>query len=225
MLVLWDIDHTLIDGGSVSRRAYAAAFRRAAGRELEVTWQFDGQTELAAASGVLRAHGIDPSDGRLERFLDLIVAELRERTDELRAEGRVLPGAAEALAALADLGVTQSVLTGNLRSIALLKLGALGLEDRLDLRIGAFGEDGYERTDLPEVAFDRTERYLGHRHSGADTVIIGDTLRDVGTARAAGARAIAVATGTVSAAELAAAGADIVLPDLADTDAVLKAIG
>ena len=223
-LVLWDIDHTLIDGGNASRRAYAAAFRRAAGRELEVTWQFDGQTELSAASGVLRAHGIDPADGMLERFLDLIVVELRAREDELRTEGRVLPGAAEALAALAELGVTQSVLTGNLRAIALLKLGALGLEDHLDLRIGGFGDDSYERTELPRAVFDRTERYLGHRYSGVDTVIIGDTLRDVATAQAAGARAIAVATGTVSAADLAAAGADVVLADLADTETVLKAV-
>jgi phosphoglycolate phosphatase-like HAD superfamily hydrolase len=223
-LVLWDIDCTLIDGGNVSRRAYAAAFRRAVGRELEVTWRFDGQTELSAASWVLRTHGIDPAGGMLERFLDLIVVELRARKEELRTEGRVLPGAAQALAALAELGVTQSVLTGNLRAIALLKLGALGLEDHLDLRIGGFGGDGYERTELPRAVFDRTERYLGHRHSGTDTVIIGDTLRDVATARAAGARAIAVATGNVSAAELAAAGADVVLADLANTESVLKAI-
>jgi phosphoglycolate phosphatase len=95
--VLWDIDHTLIDAGGVSRRAYAAAFRAVAGRDLEVAWEFDGQTELSAASGVLRAHGIDPSGGVLEEFLDRIVAELRARSDELRAEGRVLPGASEAL--------------------------------------------------------------------------------------------------------------------------------
>jgi phosphoglycolate phosphatase len=221
LLVLWDIDHTLIDGGGASRRAYAAAFRRATGRELELIWQFDGRTELAAASEVLRAHGVDPG---LERFLDLIVEELEARAGELRSEGRVLPGAVSALTALAGLGVTQSVLTGNLRAIAVLKLTALGLEDLLDLRVGAFGDDGYERTDLPEAAFGRTEKYLGHRYSGQDTVIIGDTLRDVATAKAAGARAIAVATGTVSAADLAAAGADVVLPDLADTGAVLAAI-
>lgn len=44
------------------------------------------------------------------------------------------------------------------------------------------------------------------------------------TARAAGARAVGVATGVNSAEELAAAGADVVLPDLADTARVLRAI-
>ncbi|MFD2356394.1 HAD family hydrolase [Nonomuraea ferruginea] len=73
-------------------------------------------------------------------------------------------------------------------------------------------------------AFKRTERHLGHRHSGADTVIIGDTLRDIATAHAAGARIVAVATGTDSVAELRAAGADIVLPDLTDTCALQRAV-
>jgi phosphoglycolate phosphatase len=59
LLVLWDVDHTLIESGGVSRRAYAAAFRRATGQELELVWQFDGRTELAAAAEVFRAHGVD----------------------------------------------------------------------------------------------------------------------------------------------------------------------
>jgi phosphoglycolate phosphatase-like HAD superfamily hydrolase len=215
----------LIEGGGVSRRAYAAAFRRATGRDLELDWQFDGRTGLAAASGVLSAHGIDPGDGRLERFLDLIVEELRLREGELASQGRVLPGAVEAIAAFGAVpGVYRSVLTGNLRAIALLKLSALRLDHHFDLRVGAYGDDAFERTDLPASAFDRTEKYLGYRHSGADTVIVGDTVRDVATARAAGARAIAVATGTVPEAELRAAGADIVLPDLTDTEAVVAAI-
>lgn len=222
-LVLWDIDHTLIDGGGVSRRAYAVAFRRVAGRELEYRWEFDGRTELAAATEVLRAHGLDPGDGRLETFLDLIVEELRTRQSELAAEGVVLPGAKQALEALRTRA-HQSVLTGNLHAIAMLKLTALRLDALLDTRVGAYGDDGYERTDLPAVVFDRTEKYLGYRHSGADTVIVGDTIRDVTTARAAGARAVAVATGTVSEADLKAAGADIVLENLADTEAVLTAI-
>jgi phosphoglycolate phosphatase-like HAD superfamily hydrolase len=224
-LILWDIDQTLIEGGGVSRRAYAAAFRRATGRELELPWEFDGRTELAAASGVLRAHGIDSGAGRLERFLDLIVEELSLREAELASQGRVLPGASEALTALgATPGVRQSVLTGNLRALATLKLTALRIDHHFDLRVGAYGDDGFERTDLPASAFDRTQKYLGHRHSGADTVIVGDTLRDVATARAAGTRAIAVATGTTPEAELRAAGADVVLTDLTDTKAVVAAI-
>nr|WP_272924033.1 HAD hydrolase-like protein [Streptomyces sp. SID3343] len=223
---MWDIDHTLIDGGTVSRRAYAAAFREVTGRDLELPWQFDGRTELAAASEVLRVHGLEPADdGLLDAFIELIVTELHEREAELAAEGRTLPGAAAALTKVGAVeGVHQSVLTGNLYPLAVLKMNVFELADHIDFRVGAYGGDAYERTDLPDLAFARAEQFLGRRYGGADTVIVGDTVRDVATAKAAGARAVAVATGATSAEALAAAGADAVLPDLADTDAVLRAV-
>ncbi|MFJ2028758.1 HAD hydrolase-like protein [Streptosporangium sp. NPDC087985] len=225
LLVLWDIDHTLIDGGTVSRQAYAAAFRRATGLSLRQPWRFDGRTELAAATEALRTHGLDPDDGLLGTFTDLLVAELRDRADDMAADGHALPGAADALTAVGAVpGVRQSVLTGNLYPLAVLKMTVFGLAGHVDFRLGAYGGDAFERADLPVHAFDRTEQHLGRRHSGADTVIIGDTLRDIATARAAGARIVAVATGTNSVAELRAAGADVVLPDLADTAAVLHAV-
>ncbi|HEY1488969.1 MAG TPA: haloacid dehalogenase-like hydrolase [Micromonosporaceae bacterium] len=225
MLVLWDIDHTLIDGGAVSRLAYATAFQRVAGRPMDVPWLFNGRTELAAATEVMRAHGVEPEPALIATFMELLVAEYRDRFDDLAAHGRVLPGVVDALAAVGTMAqVHQSVLTGNLYELAVLKLTALGLAERVDFRIGAYGGDAYERTDLPVHAFDRTERFLGRRYVGADTVIIGDTVRDIVTARAVGARAVGVATGRTTSAELAAAGADVVLADLADTTRVLRAI-
>ncbi|WP_331766876.1 HAD hydrolase-like protein [Embleya sp. NBC_00896] len=115
-------------------------------------------------------------------------------------------------------------MVGNLYSLAVLKMNVFGLAGHVDFRIGAYGDDAYERVDLPARAFARTEEHLGRRHVGADTVIVGDTLRDVATARAVGARCVAVATGTTSLAPLTTAGADAVLPDLADTAAVLDAV-
>jgi len=225
LLVLWDIDHTLIDAGTVLRPAYAAAFRKATGIALEQPWRFDGRTELAAATDELRAHGLDPDGGLLDTFTSLLVAEHQARAGDLAADGHVLPGAADVLTAAGGIpGVRQSVLTGNLYPLAVLKLTVFGLAGHVDFRLGAYGGDAFERTDLPVHAFDRTEQYLGWRHSGADTVIIGDTPRDIATAHAAGARIVAVATGTSSVAELKSAGADVVLPDLTNTAAVLSAL-
>ncbi|WP_433375125.1 HAD hydrolase-like protein [Streptosporangium sp. CA-115845] len=223
--MLWDIDHTLIDPGAVARQAYAEAFRKATGLTLEQPWQFDGRTELAAATDALRAHGLNPDAGLLDGFIELLIMELRDRAGDLAAGGRALPGAADALIAVGAVpGVRQSVLTGNLHPLAVLKLAVFGLDRHIDFRLGAYGGDAFERADLPAHAFKRTEQHLGRRHSGADTVIVGDTLRDIATAHAAGTRVVAVATGTNSVAELQAAGADIVLPDLADTGAVLHAV-
>jgi len=224
-LVLWDIDQTLIEVGGATRQAYGAAFFRVAGRPLDQPWAFNGRTELAAATDVLRAHGIEASPGYVDAFIALVVEELHSRADQMRREGRVLPGADAALRACHGVaGLKQSVLTGNLYPLAALKVSVFGLGEHLDLRLGAFGGDAFERTDLPAHAWRRAERVLGHRFRGADTVIIGDTLLDVAAGRAAGARVVAVATGPAPADDLRAAGADAVLPDLTDTQAVLSAV-
>ncbi len=123
--------------------------------------------------------------------------------------------------------VYQSVLTGNVRPLAEVKLTALGLRDGIDLCIGAYGDDHEDRTELVHVARRRAAGVVGQSasaFSGTSTVVIGDTPLDVSAARAAGARAVGVATGSYSAAELAEAGAHAVLADLTDTTGVLRAL-
>jgi hypothetical protein len=123
--------------------------------------------------------------------------------------------------------VHQSVVTGNIRLLAEVKLAALGLRNGLDLCIGAYGDDHEDRTELVQVARRRAAAVHGRTpaaFAGTSTVVIGDTPLDVTAALAAGARAVGVATGSHSAADLRAAGAHAVLPDLTDTDVVLKAL-
>jgi len=123
--------------------------------------------------------------------------------------------------------IHQSVLTGNIRSVAEVKLAALGLREWLDLCIGAYGDDHEDRTELVEVARRRAAAVHGRSAAafgGTATVVIGDTPLDISAALAAGARAVGVATGSYSAGDLVMAGADAVLPDLTDTAAVLRAL-
>ncbi len=223
--VLWDVDQTLIEGGGVTQRAYAAAFHATTGQHLTEAWRFDGRTELAAVTDVLRLHGLEPSPELVNAFTEQLVVEFRRRAEDLAVGGRVLPGATAALAAVAALpAVDQSVLTGNLYPLAVLKLRLFGLAHYIDFRIGAYGGDAYDRTDLPARALRRSAQVLGRYYAGNDTVIVGDTLRDIAAARAIGARAVAVATGPYSVQDLENAGADVVLADLADTATVLQAI-
>jgi phosphoglycolate phosphatase len=56
----------------------------------------------------------------------------------------------------------------------------------------------------------------------ARVVVMGDTPHDIEGARVANARCIAVATGGFTEEQLAAAGADVVLPDLTDTARVVE---
>jgi phosphoglycolate phosphatase-like HAD superfamily hydrolase len=120
------------------------------------------------------------------------------------------------------------VLTGNIRPLAEAKLTALGLREGLDMCIGAYGDDHEDRAQLVEVARRRAAavhgRFLPSAFAGTSTVVIGDTPLDISAALSAGARAIGVATGSYSAADLASAGAHAVLPTLTDTSLVLDTL-
>jgi len=135
-----------------------------------------------------------------------------------------MPGASAAVAALAEAGARQSVLTGNVRPLAELKLGLAGLGEHLDLDVGAYGDVHEVRAELVPVARQAARETYGTDFGGMSTVLVGDTSLDVAAALAAGARAVGVATGSCSAAELAGAGAHVVLPGLTDVSLVLAAV-
>lgn len=223
-LVLWDVDHTLIDCDGIGREAHEAALARIIGREPELPF-LGGRTDLGVIAEALRAYGIDPTPAVLDEACATLAAEFQARAGRLAVRGRALDGAATALARLdSDPGVVQSLLTGNLRPIAEIKLTAYGLGARLDLDAGAYGGDHTDRAELVGLARKRATQRYGDPFDAATTVVIGDTPNDVTAGQRGGAHTIAVATGRNPAAELRAAGADVVLPNLADLEALLAAI-
>jgi phosphoglycolate phosphatase-like HAD superfamily hydrolase len=224
-LLLWDIDHTLIETRGVGGKIYAEAFLQVTGHALEKMPELAGRTEPVIFSEALKVNGIKPGEDLYGQFAAEQARGYAAHLDELRARGRALPGAAEALHALSERNdVIQSVLTGNTRPSAEIKLRAFGLDRYLDFDTGAYGTDDYTRANLVNVARQRAEKAHGINFDDSATVLIGDTPNDVAAAQASRARVIAVATGKDSASDLTAAGADTVLPDLTDTAAVLAAI-
>ena len=224
-LVLWDVDHTLIETRGVGTLLYRSAFETVTGRSVEHHVEITGRTELAIVAESLRLHGIEASDHVIERYRVELVKQYEENSDELRERGRALPGAVEALAALAkEPGVVQTVLTGNLRAVALVKLRAFGLDQYIDFEAGAFGEDDSKRAQLVAVARQRAGAKYSARFTRLNTVIIGDTANDVIAAHEGGARAVAVASGASAVGQLLEAGAEVVLPDLVDTAQVVEAV-
>jgi phosphoglycolate phosphatase len=228
-LVLWDVDHTLLDAGGAGVALLRQAFTELFGCPFPATPPMAGRTDRAIELEILTRAGLADPAAQLPAFQRLAAGLAPEFGELVRSGGRVLPGAAEALAAVAALadgstGPVQSVLTGNLRAIARVKLAALGLDRFLDLQVGAYGDDHEVRADLVPLA--RASAAAAYRadFGGDATVLIGDTPLDVEAARLTGARSVGVASGGFTAAELAAAGADVVLPSLADTPAVLAAV-
>ncbi|MCP2335266.1 HAD family hydrolase [Actinomadura rupiterrae] len=224
-LVLWNVDHTLVDVGRVTRDAYAEAFLRTTGRRLVRLAPTPGRTESEIIFETLAFNDIVTTDDHLPAFMEALTDAFAERRGDLAMHGRVLPGAREAVDALSRLpGTVQSVLTGSLQPNAGLKLTELGLAEHLDLQAGGYENGVYSKAALLEVARSRA----GERHSAVygekQTVYIADHPRDVQAAHIARSPIIAVATGSATVAELRAAGADAVLSDLTDTDAVVRAV-
>ncbi|MCX4751204.1 haloacid dehalogenase-like hydrolase [Kitasatospora sp. NBC_01287] len=220
LIVLWDIDHTLIDNAGVSKEIYGAAFAAVARRQPSGPAVTDGRTDR------LIMREMFDRDGLVQPDWDIVQAALeaagRERSEELRQRGRALPGARDVLTAVGkEPGIISSVLTGNIAANARLKLAAFGLDGLVDLEVGAYGADRLERAALVHVACDRIR--AAYTVPGRTVVtLVGDTPRDVEAALTNGVEIVAVATGVNSAAELRRAGASAVLPDLTDTAALMS---
>jgi phosphoglycolate phosphatase len=217
LLVLWDIDGTLVDSAGHGRFAFEEAFDAVIGGVPD--WvEYAGRTDHQIALSML-----NDSAEHLPAVLEQLVAKLAVRKRAIAADGRVYPGVPETLAALHEAdGVINSLLTGNLEANAAVKVGAFGLERWLDFEAGAYGSDPHERrSDLVAIARERAAARYGQT-TGA--VLVGDTPLDVLAAREAGARAVAVATGFADLDSLRASEPDALLQDLSDTEAAIRAI-
>ncbi|MBB1160014.1 haloacid dehalogenase-like hydrolase [Amycolatopsis sp. DR6-1] len=224
-LVLWDIDHTLVDYTGLGIGWYGAALSAATGAEFRTPPDFGGRTERAITADVLTLHGIEPDEDTIQRMWRELIAAVERARETLPEEGRALDGAAAVLADFAETdGVVQSLVTGNLPEISLHKLAALGLDEHLDLEIGGYGSLSARRADLVPHAVKAAETKHDTEFPAESVVILGDTPHDIEAALEYGAVAIGVATGRFSAGQLAAAGANLVLPDLADLSAVRAAV-
>ena len=227
VLVLWDVDYTLVNAGGSSTQLYGMVFRQLFGRELDGVVPMAGRTDRAIVLHTLERAGVSDPHQHVEAFLAGLAGQAPGFRALVMKRGHALPGAAAALASLAGLGpaqAVQSVVTGNIRPLAEAKLGALGMTGHLDLDIGAYGDHHENRAELVHLARRNAARAYRQDFAGEAAVIVGDTPLDIAAAQAAGARSVGVATGASSVADLTAAAADAVLPDLTDADAVLTAI-
>lgn len=216
-LVLFDLDMTLLVSDGAGRAAMSRAFELETGRPgmLEEI-AFHGRTDRWIATEAARLTGLAP-ERLFERSRVDYPRLLREEL--ARRSPYALPGVAALLDALQGReGTVFGLATGNLRETSFLKLASVGLDSYFDHR-GGFGDDHEERADMVRDAV----AVLGWR-PGDGLSVVGDTEHDVSAAHAVGAVAVGVATGTRSEAELAGAGADIVLPDLGDLDRALAAV-
>ena len=224
-LLLFDIDGTLLLSGGAGARAMTRVFAELLQVRLTFTASdVAGRTDRYIVSAGLNRAGIEDTLEMHRRVREAYVSILREEIVKppIGPSG-LMPGIEALLASLHALdSVHCALLTGNFEAAAHVKLGHYGI-DRY-FAWGVFGDDSTERSDLARAAVRRAEARGVPSEVRERPVVVGDTPHDVACARAIGARVIAVATGTYSMADLRDAGADFTLPDLSDTEQVLKTI-
>ena len=224
-LILWDVDHTLIETRGVGADLYKAAFEAAMGSPMKERADVTGATEPEIFWETARANGLHATEDDLRRYAGLLAQQYDQHRPRLRDQGRRLPGAEAALKALGGVdGLVQTALTGNLRAVAVIKLEVFDLASLLDLTVGAYGEDSDERPGLVAVAQQRAAAKYGQPFSRTNTVIVGDSPSDVRTGKEGGAAVLGVASGKSDASELANAGADFTLDDLRDPAELVRRV-
>jgi phosphoglycolate phosphatase-like HAD superfamily hydrolase len=216
-ICLFDIDGTLIASGGAGKAALEAALAEEFGITRVIDkLELSGRTDRAIIVDLFRLHVIDDSPENHERLRE---AYLRQLPRYLHA-GRVLPGVVALLDRLAERSdVAMGLLTGNVRAGAKVKLGYFGLFDYF--AFGGFGDHHLDRDDVARDAWTEVRRRFNGEVQPDRIWVIGDTPLDIRCARAIGARAVAVATGWHSVAELAEHQPDLLLNDLADPAALL----
>ncbi len=206
MLVLFDIDGTLIKTGGAGIRALERAAAEMGIADAMAGIRAGGKTDPLIVDEIFaRRLGRAPAPAEAAALLERYLLHLADEI--VRSDGYcVLPGVAAALERLAARGATVGLATGNIERGAEIKLARGDLWRHF--RFGGYGSDAADRALVVAKAIGCAGRRFDQ------VVVIGDTERDVWAAHACGARAIGVATGPCSAAELDAAGADWVLETL-----------
>lgn len=225
-LVLFDIDGTILRTGGAGRDAMEAALVEVFGTSGDPAYRYDGKTDMQIIRELMRSAGFSDSeiDARMHDTVRRYVAGLRARLGEPSRNVSMYPGVAALIEEIdARPDTVLGLLTGNVEPGATLKLAAVGLNIER-FRVNAFGSDHEVRAELPAIAHRRMQDTFGIELRGTDVIVIGDTPADIACGRALGARAIAVATGRYSVAELLEHQPHAAFADLSDMQAVLAAI-
>ncbi|MBC8202214.1 MAG: HAD hydrolase-like protein [Planctomycetes bacterium] len=213
MLILFDIDGTMLSSEGIGIRSIEEAAEQLFEMPCSLEGiQVGGRLDPLIWNDVCDMHGIKNTPELHEKFREVYTRTLQQNIENVCVE--VLPGISGLLEACYEMNhVTMGLVTGNYEETGKLKLQAAGIDHSIFVA-NAWGTDGRVRSDLPPVAIKQ------HRNDGS-VVLIGDTVHDIASGQGAGCRVIAVCTGSDDRATLARSTPDLLLEDLADTEAVL----
>jgi phosphoglycolate phosphatase len=212
MLYLFDIDGTLVDTGGAGMKALQEATSEVFGHQGPAL-DLAGSTDLGIIATIHAHFEIEPTPERIAVYFEVYQRRLDWNLSHGGFPGRVYHGVCVVLEELANRQhATLGLLTGNIAGGAASKMRHFGLAAYFPF--GAYGCDHADRNRLGPIALQRAAAHAGRTFSAAETLVIGDTPKDIACAHAIGAKCLAVATGQFTAAALEAHGADHVVESL-----------
>lgn len=229
-VLLWDIDGTLMRGARYGVfKDYTIPMLESVFGTAGSLGQMivSGMTDLQIVEEALRCEGITREHiwSRKDELQRCYIEKMKLAIGNGAHVVQLIPGAQETLERLDDHPRYKSaLLTGNIEPAAHLKVEITGLAKYFRLP-GAFGNESFDRRDLPALAAGRINESLGAELTPEQFIVIGDTPNDIACARHFGARAVAVATGRIhSPDELLACKPDALLPNLENPDLVIETL-
>jgi len=213
MLYLFDIDGTLVDTGGAGMAALQEATREVFGHDGPAL-DLAGSTDLGLIAMIYSHFELEPTPERVLNYFAVYEARLDWNLAHGNFPGKVYDGVQLLLDELSGRPhATLGLLTGNTVGGAASKMRHFGLAAYF--QFGAYGSDHADRNLLGPIALQRAAiAKAGRDFYPEKTLVIGDTPKDIACAHAMGAKCLAVATGSFTAAQLAASGADYVVESL-----------
>jgi phosphoglycolate phosphatase-like HAD superfamily hydrolase len=229
-ILLWDLDGTLVRGKRFGTfKDYTVPMLQTvfgtAGCLPELI--VSGMTDLQIVEEALRGEGItrEHISARKDQLRTCYIVEMKRAIKDGAHVIEMMPGAREILEAVDKHSRYRSaLLTGNIEPAAHLKVEAAGLAKFFTLP-GAFGDESFDRRDLPAKAAQRINEHLGTNLPPEQFIVIGDTPNDIACARHFGAKVLAVATGRIHSQEqLKACKPDALLSDFLDVNLFMQTL-
>jgi phosphoglycolate phosphatase len=231
MLILFDIDMTLVRTSGAGIEALEAAGTELFGAEMPAglggrfradSIAYGGRIDPVIFAELVAVNGLDPTPERVGALRD---GYARRLPALLPGRAEAMAGAIDVVGAVGEAGAMLGVLTGNIELTGTAKLEAAGF-DRSVFEVCVWGDDSPHdpptRDHLPPIALDRHAVLAGERLNADRAVVVGDTVHDVACAKAHGLRCLGVATGKHGADVLRESGADRVVPDLTDVEGIVS---
>jgi phosphoglycolate phosphatase-like HAD superfamily hydrolase len=213
MQILFDIDGTMLSSEGVGVRSIEETCEEMFSQQVSLEGiPIGGRLDPLIWDDVCQKYGIENTKELHSEFRTKYVQVLRKNIANVVVT--ILPGVKKLVDTLEKMEqVTLGLVTGNYEETGRMKIEAAGFDSNI-FTTNAWGTDGKVRDDLPPVAIRQNKK-------DCPVILLGDTVHDVTSGKAARCNVIAVCTGSHNRDTLMASEPELLLEDLSDTEAVL----